>query len=89
MSNVIDLKKQVELNRAETLKALGVSPWNVLAYKVHCALSSGVNLILDPIRNALDSTPTLSASETKALYAMGGENMRRLEADRARANYRG
>ncbi len=89
MSNVIDLKKQVELNRAETLKALGVSPWNVLAYKMHCALSSGVNLILDPIRNALDSTPTLSESETKALYAKGGDNMIRLEFDRMRANYRG
>lgn len=89
MSNVIDLKKQVELNRAETLKALGVSPWNVLAYKMHCALRDGANLVFDPIRNALDSTPTLSETETKALYEKGGTNMIRLEADRARANYRG
>lgn len=89
MSNVINLKKQTELNRTETLKALGVSQWNVLAYKTHQTISSVVNLVLDPIRALFDSTPTLSDAETKALYEKGGANMLRLEADRARANYRG
>jgi hypothetical protein len=89
MSNVINLKKQVELNHAETLKALGVSRWNEMAYEVHCALTTSVNFILDPIRSLFDSTPTLSDADTRALYEKGGTNMLRLEAERSRANYRG
>ena len=79
----------MKLNHVQTLNALGVSVWNERAFKLHRALSSCISFVLDPIRNAVDSTPTLSEAETEALYAKGGDNMIRLEIDRMRANYRG
>lgn len=89
MSNVVDFNKQIKQNHVNTLNALGVSVWNERAFKLHRAISSSISFVLDPIRAMFDSTPTLSETETKALYAKGGDNMIRLEFDRMRANYRG
>lgn len=89
MSNVIDLKKHVESSREETLKALGVGQWNVAVFKLHSQIASMIRMVTEPIKSVFDTTPTLSETEIKALNALGGENLKRLEAERARADYRG